>query len=233
MREARLLIVIMLVQLSIGLQAQESTDTEDGQLSKKELRKLHREERKAARYEKHHPDGIADESPMEVADSEPDQQTNSEENAGDVEASIDSALAAHPAAQSSVTERTESVTEMGKDDEGSAEVEEDAAAPKNIDWTWLYITIIAVVFLLVVRSMYRKRCTACKSWNTMKEVNRTVARREKSTITKVLKSKHANGKLRGTREQLVPATVTHIDVHRQCSMCGYKDVRKETEKTEN
>jgi Sec-independent protein translocase protein TatA len=235
MKQIISILALLMLQYAVA-NAQDSETDDEENLTKKELRQKHREERKEARYEKHHPDEVtAEDSEEKEAATAPKKQAKS---AVDIEEDVESALAEHEAIeadkeiQQSDRAFEQPDSETDEDVEGPTDVEQDVEA-KDIDWTWLYVTIFAVILLLVVRSRLRKRCKACKSWGSMKEIKRRITDTKNSTIEKKLETKDASGKVLKTTAQLVPATVTYTDVHRQCKKCGHKDIKKETKKAEN
>lgn len=89
--------------------------------------------------------------------------------------------------------------------------------------TAIFIVIAIIIFLYVTYKRYQKRCSTCRKWNALSEIDRKRESRENISIKKTSKSEGRNSQNKVTythyKDVYVPGYKDTYLVTYQCKYC--------------
>lgn len=103
----------------------------------------------------------------------------------------------------------------------------------EISPVWLCCGIVVDIFLWIICYNYSIRCTSCKKWGAMQEINRELVDERASSMKKTSTVKDKRGNAIFTYDNYVHATTYTYHIHRRCKYCQHEDYLVKKTKKEN
>jgi len=97
----------------------------------------------------------------------------------------------------------------------------------------IWCIVLGLIFILITRYRYKRKCDSCKKWNAMRKTRKECVDEKPTVIIEERKMKNSKGEVIRTWEDSVPATIYYYRTHRKCKHCGYKDYLTSSETVKN
>lgn len=236
-----LLILFFVSQNNINASCQnpENSNIESTQLTKKEERKLKRQqekEEKKLREEQEEIEKLKQEKLLQEQQNNETlpvqtEENNEQTNLNNIEKNEDIINHSSKKEDEKLIDKENTLPNQNQQ---NLEKDSNSTTHNSSNGGYLFwFLIIIIIPLLIIRYRYKRKCDGCKKWNAMKKIRTECVDQKPSVIVNILKDRNSKNEVIRTREEHIPATVYYYRTHRKCKYCGFKDYLSSSEKKAN